>query len=71
MEWISVKDRLPKSYSDVSCAVNNEYPNGDFTVMPMVYSKELNQFLVITVNGVIDCTSDVLYWMPLPKPPTT
>ena len=68
-QWVSVDERLPELYSDVLCSVNDEYPNGEFTVIPMIYSKELNQFLMITVNGVVDCTSDVIYWQPLPKPP--
>ena len=68
-KWISVEDGLPELYSDVLCAVNDEYPNGDFSILPMIYSKELNQFLLITLNGLVDCTSDIIYWQPLPTKP--
>ncbi len=65
-EWISVKDRLPESYTTIliygqatRCSCSK-----DFKVREGRY-KEHGDFEF----GEYDCPCNVTHWMPLPEPP--
>lgn len=59
MEWISVKDRLPKPFRDVLAIMDN----GDMHVLYMVQDGTWNRFFA--ERGL----KNITHWMPLPEPP--
>lgn len=67
-EWISVKNRLPKLDTEVIVATKSKV----FSAM----RKRKNRSEIIWTNAVWEFepmekyTGKVLYWMPLPEPPT-
>ena len=73
MEWISVKDKLPKMGQDVIVAIEDPTePDCAKTVMPLVFCVEGHGygFHCFTVGGVIDYSEGITHWMPLPDPPS-
>lgn len=58
--WVSVKDRLPELYTDVLCF------DGDISIG--YFSG--NEWTIIETEwpGIVEY-ANVIYWMPLPKPP--
>lgn len=72
MKWLRTNDVIPNKDMDVLCVVNDEYPEGDFTVIPMIYAEHGGTygFFAITVNGLVETPkNEIHYWRPLPKPP--
>lgn len=72
MEWISIKDRLPKMGQDVIVSIEDPTEDCAGMVMPLIFCIEGNGFgfHCVTVTGVLDFSDGVTHWMPLPKPPT-
>ena len=69
-EWISVKDRLPEYKNDreqflIMCQWKRE---------PKTYFYKTSRLLKMLDHIYFDsepCGADVIYWQPLPAPPTT
>ena len=69
-EWISVKDRLPEYKNDreqflIMCQWKRE---------PKTYFYKTSRLLKMLDHIYFDsepCGADVIYWQPLPTPPTT
>lgn len=68
-EWISVKERVPKS--DLLCLVWNE--NRPFQYYVCVYNKFFNEFEVSAIGAMIrlpdSITFNATHWMKIPAPP--
>jgi hypothetical protein len=64
MKWISVKDRLPEDDQTTLCWQANQT-----AAIPIIcyFDKEVNAFVALFTWQEIFV--DVIYWMPLPKPP--
>jgi hypothetical protein len=62
-EWISVEDRLPKTYESVLVYMPGETPN------PTVHEGFLNRFGRWYAGGFDRLPDEVVMWMPLPEPP--
>lgn len=64
-EWVSVENALPPNMDDVLVVVQN---NGECWTVTGYYSNTSNVWYAM-LNGQ-DTKMDVLWWMPLPAPPT-
>lgn len=68
MNWISVNDKLPM--------LNEKVLGFDYQRIYICYRKDekYNEHWTICEDqdcSCIGCTGAIVYWMPLPKPPTT
>lgn len=76
MEWISVKDRLPKNNQYLIFIYNDEYCH---EILPGYYDEIENKWRCSASDLVLACiecnkmmafdTDSITYWMPLPPPP--
>ena len=65
MEWISVKDRLPEKIG--SCLVHTNRGHVEEVMFNSVWFTDV----YVGQSDVFEFSiSQVLHWMPLPKPPT-
>lgn len=64
MEWISVKDRLPKKYEFVL----TYSPEKALPIVSNIYGRQLGPFGNV-VDGFSLDNDSVTHWMPLPEPP--
>lgn len=63
MDWISVKDRLPKDQKSVLIV------NGHGVIkMASLWKKKSNEWVWL-FNGEFKYFNDITHWMPLPEPP--
>lgn len=65
MEWINVKDRLPKLYEKILI----HYDGVELGRYSMEYGKPEFEYLNLTGEVFWTPCNDVKFWMPLPKPP--
>lgn len=59
MEWISIKDRLPKPYEDVLVSVNGKYVCEGY--------RDSVFWCIPGHKGV--CDNDITHWTQMPEPP--
>ncbi len=67
MEWISVKDRLPKNKQRILMYCIREFVNDEPIVIGHYQTGDYENF--ISTCFVEDEMSDITHWMPLPEPP--
>lgn len=69
MEWISVKDRLPKHEQDVDILLNTGFRRTDVMYIDNEeYHDSTEGKHFFSEFGSFDI-SEVSHWMPLPEPP--
>lgn len=68
-EWISIKDRVPETDTDVLCVYVYKNKNGLSSIGTGRYVKSNNKWSIMYMPKKISFYIYITHWQPLPEPP--